>query len=182
MRVSFALTVLAAGVAAGAPLPPREDYQKKADEAPWSWSEERATPEGAAKQLPARYAAEVERQGTWGEATIRLLKDGNIVHHFAGHFRTVFAVRDDVLYYADFGPSSSGCAVVAYDLRKQKRLWRAPLKGLGGVDHSKYRNAVNLSLEKYAVCVRGQESAGNYIEFVDLKSGKTVGHKVYPRK
>jgi hypothetical protein len=181
MRLSLALVVLAAGVAAGAPLPPREDYQKKADEAPWSWSDERASPEGAAKQLPDSYAAEVERHDS-GDVTIRILKDGNIVHQFRGHYRTVFAVRDDVLYYAEFDPIVTGCALVAYDLRKQKRLWKTDLKGLGGIAHSKYRNAVNLSLEKYAVCVRGQESAGNYIEFVDLKSGKTVGHKVYPRK
>jgi hypothetical protein len=41
---------------------------------------------------------------------------------------------------------------------------------------------VNLDLEKQAVCVRGNESAGRYIEYVDLRTGKTVGHKVYPKK
>jgi hypothetical protein len=183
MRLSLAVAaLLAAGVAGGAPLPAREDYQKKADEAPWAWSDERATAEGAAKHLPAGYAVEVEKRDTWGEAVLRVVKDGNVVHFFDGHLRTVFAVRDDVLYYADYHPSSSGCAVVAYDLRKQKQLWNTHLTGLGGVDHSKYHNAVNLDLEKYAVCVRGKESYGNYIEFVDLKTGKTVGHKVYPRK
>ena len=180
MRPLLAVAALfAAGVAAAAPAPPREDYQKKADEAPWEWSDERATTEGAAKHLPAGYRAEVEPQGTWGDAALRLVKDGNVVHCFDGHLRTVFAVRDDVLYYADYHPSSSGCAVVAYDLRKRKQLWKTHLKGLGGVDHSKYHNAVNLDLEKYAVCVRGKESAGRYVEYVDLKTGKTVGHKKY---
>jgi hypothetical protein len=183
MRLLFlAATLFAAGVAAAAPAPAREDYEKKAKEAPWEWSDERATAAGAAKHLPAGYQADVEPRGTWGDAVIRIVKDGNIVHYFEGHLHTAFAVRDDVLYYADYHPSSSGCAVVAYDLRKHKQLWKTYLKGLGPVDHSKYRNAVNLGLEKYAVCVRGKESYGNYIEYVGLRTGKTVGHKVYPRK
>ncbi len=183
MRLLLAVSaLLAAGVAAGAPVPAREDYEKKAREAPWEWSDERATAAGAAKGLPAGYRAEVEPHGDWGAAVIRVVKDGTVVHYFEGHLRTVFAVRDDVLYYADYHPSSSGCAVVAYDLRQHKQLWNTHLKGLGGVDHSKYHNAVHLGLEKYAVCVRGKESYGNYIEFVDLRTGKTVGHKVYPRK
>ncbi|HZY91013.1 MAG TPA: hypothetical protein VFE78_39690 [Gemmataceae bacterium] len=183
MRPSLAVAALfAAGVVTAAPAPLREDYEKKAKEAPWLWSDEGATPEGAAKRLPAGYRAEVEKRDSWGGAVIHVVKDGNVVHYFDGHLRTVFAVRDDVLYYADYHPSSSGCAVMAYDLRRKKQLWKTHLKGLGGVDHSKYHNAVNLDLEKYAVCVRGKESFGNYIEYVDPRTGKTVGHKVYPRK
>jgi hypothetical protein len=182
MRPLPALVVLfAAGMASAAPLPLREDYEKKAKEAPWQWSEERATAESAARRLTGRYNADVE-QGDRYTAVVRIVKDGAVVHYFDGHPRTVFAVRDDILYYADFHPSSSGCSVVAFDLRQKKQLWKTHLKGLGGVDHSKYHNAVNLDLEKYAVCVRGKETAGNYIEYVDLRSGKTVGHKVYPRK
>jgi hypothetical protein len=60
-------------------------------------------------------------------------------------------------------------------------LWKTRLKGLGPIAHKDYRNDVNLGLEKYAVCVRGKEAFGNYIEFVDRKTGKTVGHKVYPK-
>ena len=174
--------LLAVAVLFAAPAPVREDYQKMADQAPWQWSDERATAEGAAKRLTGRYGADVEPHDTWGGAVLRVVKDGAVVHFFDGHQRTVFAVRDDILYYADFHPSSSGCAVVAFDLRKKTQLWKTHLKGLGGVDHSKYHNAVNLDLEKSAVCVRGKESFGNYIEFVDLRTGKTVGHKVYPRK
>ena len=118
----------------------------------------------------------------FGRVVIRILKDGGVVHFFEGHKGTVFAVGDGVLYYADFGPITSGCAVVAYDLKAKKQLWKAGLKGLGPIGHSRYSNAVNLGLDKQAVCVRGRESAGRYIEYVDLKTGKTVGHKVYPRK
>jgi hypothetical protein len=183
MRTFLSLAALLAVVPLwAAPLPMWENYQKKADEAPWAWSEECATAAGCAKRLRGAYRAEVERRDVFGRAALRIVRDGKVVHAFDGHLRTAFAVRNDVLYYAAFHPSISGCAVVAFDLRKNKRLWRTELEGLGAVDHSEYSNAVNLDLEKWAVCVHGQERAGNYIEFVDLRSGKTVGHKVYPRK
>ena len=175
----FLAAVLAAGPLWAAPAPPREDYQKKADAAPWEWSDARASAAGSAKRLKGDYKAEVEPRGMFGGAVIRIVKDGAVVHFFEGHAGTVFAVRDDVLYYADFGPISSGCEVVAFDLKAKKRLWKARLKGLGPIAHFRYRNDVNLDLERYAVRVRGKESQGRYIEYVDLKSGKTVGHKKY---
>jgi hypothetical protein len=184
MRTILSLAAfLAAGPVWAAPVPMREDYQKKADEAPWQWSDERATAAGSARRLKGDYRAEVEPRGTSGGAVIRIVKDGAAVHSFDGHQRTVFAVRDDVLYYAVFHPSSSGCAVVAFDLKAKKQLWKTHLRGLrDGRPHSVYRNAVLLDLDGQAVCVRGQEAFGNYIEYVDLRTGKTVGHKVYPRK
>ena len=183
MRTIISLAaLLAAGPVWAAPLPMTEDHQKKADEAPWEWSDQRATPESSAKRLSGAYTAEVGPRDTFGYGTIRIVKDGAAVHSFGGHKRTVFAVRDGVLYYADFGPISSGCAVVAYDLKAKKQLWKAPLKGLGPIGHSRYSNAVNLDLDKQAVCVRGKESAGRYIEYVGLRTGKTVGHKVYSKE
>jgi hypothetical protein len=183
MRAFLALAAfLTAGPLWAAPVPTGEDYQKKADEAPWVWSDERATAADSAKRLTGDYRAEVKPTDAFRHADIRVLKDGVVAHTLGGHTRTVFAVRDDVLYYADFRPITSGCAVVAYDLKAKKQLWKARLKGLGPIAHSRYSNAVNLDLEKQAVCVRGNESAGRYIEYVDLRTGKTVGHKVYPRK
>jgi hypothetical protein len=184
MRALLSLAaLLAAGSLWAAPVPMREDYQKKADEAPWQWSEARASAADSARRLTGDYKAEVEPRGTFGGVVIRIVKGGAVVHSFEGHTRTVFAVRDDVLYYAVFHPSSSGCAVVAFDLKAKKQLWKTHLKGLvEGRPHSAYRNAVLLDLDGQAVCVRGQEAFGNYIEFVDLRTGKTVGHKVYPRK
>jgi hypothetical protein len=70
---------------------------------------------------------------------------------------------------------------VAWDLKAKKQLWKTNLKGLGGIIHFQYHNAVNLDLDGQAVRVRGKESAGRYIEYVDRKTGKTVGHKVYPK-
>jgi hypothetical protein len=184
MRFCLPLTALALTCPLwAAPVPMREDYQKKADEAPWEWSDGRASAADSAKRLKGDYKAEVEPRGTSGGAVLRIVKDGAVVHFFEGHTRTVFAVRDDVLYYAVYHTSSSGCAVVAFDLRQKKQLWRTYLKGLvERRPHSAYRNAVLLDLDGQAVCVHGKEAFGNYIEFVDRKTGKTVGHRVYPRE
>jgi hypothetical protein len=180
MRTSVSLAaLLAVGPVWAAPAPAREDYQKKADQAPWAWSDARASAADSAKRLTGDYKAEIEPRGTFGDVLLRIVKDGAVVHFFEAHQRTAFAVRDDVLYYADFQPSCTGCAVVAHDLRRKKQLWKADLKGLGPISHRKYRNSVNLDLEKYAVRVYGQESQGRYVEYVDWKTGKTVGHKVY---
>jgi hypothetical protein len=36
-------------------------------------------------------------------------------------------------------------------------------------------------LSPRVILVRGNESAGKYIEYVDAKTGKTVGHKVFEK-
>ncbi len=170
---------LTAGALWAAPAPAHRDYQKKAEQAPWRWSDARASAADSARRVQGDYQAEVEPRGMFGPVVIRIVKDGKVVHFFEGHKGTVFAVRDGVLYYAEFGPVSSGCEVVAFDLKAQRQLWKARLRGLGGVSHTYYRNAVLLDLDERAVCVRGNECLGRYIEYVDLRTGKTVGHKVY---
>jgi hypothetical protein len=87
-----------------------------------------------------------------------------------------------MLYYADYSPGSSGCALVAVDLKTGKQMWKSGLQGLGPIAHTRYRNSVTLEPTDDALLVHGQESAGNYVEYVDKKSGKTVGHKVFKDK
>jgi hypothetical protein len=86
------------------------------------------------------------------------------------------------VYYADFTPYSSGCTVIAYDMKAKKQLWKTDLKGLGPISHTKYRNAVILEVKDDVIRVLGQESAGKYLEYVDLKSGKTVANRVFQDK
>ena len=102
--------------------------------------------------------------------------------YLTGHPGTVFAERKNVVYYADFTPYSSGCVVVAVDLKTKKKLWKTDLKGLGPINHTKYRNAVILEVKDDVIRVQGQESAGRYLEYVDMKSGKTLGHRVFDQK
>jgi hypothetical protein len=91
-------------------------------------------------------------------------------------------VRGKVLYYADYNPYTTSCAVVAYDLENRKQLWNTSLQGLGPIEHTVYHNAVQIGFDGGALCVYGQESAGKYVEYVDLKEGKTVGHKIFTDK
>jgi hypothetical protein len=156
------------------------DYQREADAAAWEWAPERATLNHSLSRAACDYRIEVVRpKGSWGELTIRFVEGGKPILTVAGHGHTTFGFRGDVVYYADYHPSSSGCAVVAYDLKARKELWKARLQGLGPIEHTKYRNAVALEVLPGAVRVQGLESAGKYLEYVDLKTGKTIGHRVF---
>ncbi|MEM7262929.1 MAG: hypothetical protein AAF488_13130 [Planctomycetota bacterium] len=83
------------------------------------------------------------------------------------------------LIFADYNTISNGCGLDAYDLRTGKKRWRVQLKGVGLVDHSKYRNRVRIRQDhsRY-VTVFGDEMAGRYTEIVELQSGETVAHRM----
>ena len=158
-----------------------QDYQKIADSTPWTWTAERASVSDSFLRFPSTYQVElIRKKNKYGEITIRLLDDGKELVSWEGHYRSVFSLQGDVLVYAAFHPSSTGCAVVAYELKNKKQLWKTDLKGLGPIDHFRYSNSVNLEIiNNDAVRVFGNESAGQYLEIVNLKTGKMVGHRVY---
>jgi len=169
----------------GAPAPPEIDFQKVADKEDWKWDKEQASVFYSQKQYKGGYEVELQNPGLEGaiaNTTIRFKDGDNEAFSIIGHDGTVFAERKNVLYYADFSPWSSGCSVVAYDLKSKKQLWKTTLKGLGPIDHTKYHNAVVLELKDDALHILGNESAGKYVEYVELKKGKTVGHKVFSDK
>ena len=160
-----------------------QDYQKIADATAWSWSAERASVGDSFLKFPNTYQVElVRKKNKYGEITIRLTEEGKELVAWEGHYRSVFSLSGDVLVYADFLSSRTGCSVVAYDLKNKKQLWKTDLKGLGPIAHFGYSNSVNLEIiNNDAVRVFGNESAGQYLEIVDLKSGKTVGHQKYKK-
>jgi hypothetical protein len=85
---------------------------------------------------------------------------------------------EDRLFAAEYSPSSDGCAVVAYDLDTRKELWRTQLRGLGPMLHSKYRNAVNLSVVEGVVVACAEESGGRYVECLSPRTGRVLYHRV----
>jgi hypothetical protein len=189
---TFSLSGIVLGLACvavtAAPAPPEKDYQKIADKEEWKWDKEQASVFYSQKHYDGKYEIELQKPPRWDFAAVnihmvvRFKDDDKDVYCWSGHDGTVFAVRQEVVYYADYAPYSSGCAVVAYDLQAKKTLWRTNLKGLGPIDHSKYGNAVILDIKEDAVHILGNEPAGRYVEYLDLKTGKTVGHKVFNQK
>jgi hypothetical protein len=168
--------------AVAAPAPEAKDYQKIADQEAWEWSKEKASAEYCKKTYKGDYEVELLPSGgdsIGGSLNIRFYFNDKEVHSILGHAGTVFGERMKVVYYTDFTPYSSGCTVIAYDLKAKKQLWKTDLKGLGPISHTKYHNAVILEVKDDVVRILGQESAGKYLEYVDLKSGKTVANRVF---
>jgi outer membrane protein assembly factor BamB len=94
---------------------------------------------------------------------------------------TLLWIVGNVLYYPQFHPSSNGAALVAVDLTTGKELWKTQLQGIGPVRHFAYRNLINMEISKETVMIFGNESFGRYVEIVQLSTGKTVGHKEFPK-
>jgi hypothetical protein len=160
-----------------APVPERA-YQKRADRARWEFSDQQASLLSCLRAYRGPYQIEEVQTGDF-TSQLRFRRGGKTVHSITCHAGTVFVLREDILYHAVFSPYSTGCAIVAHDLARNKTLWKANLKGMGPIEHSKYHNAINLAIDGRALRIYGKESAGRYIEYVDMRKGQTVGHKVF---
>jgi hypothetical protein len=157
------------------------DYQRKADKQGWKWAPEEANLLYSIVQHLPDYEVQILCQkGSHGELVIRIKdSEGFNVLTLKGHSGTVFTRIEDVIYVAKFSPDSTGCTLVAFDLGKRKELWNSRLRGLGPLPHSLYENAVVIKNDGTTIYVRGKETGGRYIEYVDARTGKMVGHKVF---
>jgi hypothetical protein len=177
--------VVAPSVAAGQDLP--VDYQQVANRTSWQWYDLKARLSYCIRRHLQHYQVEIVSpkdaffQGD-NPLTIRLKEEGKEVCAFRADWETVFTRWGDRLYLADYHFAASGCTVIAIDLKNGKELWRSRLRGLGFIVHSIYENSVNIQTDGKAVIVWGNESAGRYVEFLDVVTGKTVGHKVFGRE
>lgn len=177
-----ALVLLSFATFLGAAPGPKDktaEYQKKADEAVWDWADERASLDYSVEKCKLK--ADI-RTNDVGRIAVGFTLDGVTAVDFAAHKNTTFVVQGTTLYYADYHRMSTGCVLMAIDLKTGKQLWKANLKGLGPINHTKYFNLVALEADDGAIKIMSKESAGRYVEFVDLQTGKTLGHKVFPRE
>lgn len=162
----------------------REEERKLPDQAAaekkeWRWAEEQASALASARRLGDDYGMQIATTpGKPWSSTITVTRGGRAVYSWEGHPHSVFVRAGDVLYYADFNPRMTGCAIVAFDLKDEKLLWRTHLWGYPVVGHSKYSNRINLEVGSKNLTVYGNEAYGSYIELVDRETGKTVGHRV----
>ena len=159
------------------------DYQKVADGARWGFSDAADNPLFCMRRAGTDYDVWIIRQAKDRHAlTIKIIKDDRAVYQWKGHKHSVFRIQGDRLYYAEFHYSSTGGNVVAVDLSKGNELWRSPLKALGGIEHSAYLNRMTIDANDEVVSIYGNESMGQYLEFKDVRTGKTVGHKQFPKE
>ncbi|HEX3147963.1 MAG TPA: hypothetical protein VHR66_07750 [Gemmataceae bacterium] len=173
------LMVAAVAVAAPSPKDKSAEYQKKANEAVWDWADERATLDFSVQRCALKTDI---RANDVGRITVAVTNAADKTITFDAQKNTSFVVHGTTLFYADYHRMSSGCTLVALDFGTGKQLWKANLKGLGPIEHTKYFNLVTLEVDDVAIKVLSKESAGRYVEFVDRESGKTLGHKVFPRE
>jgi hypothetical protein len=168
------------------PAPPEAKYQLRADRAKWNWDPKEASLLYCVRRDLRDFRVEIicpkdaEDKHRPEPMTVRLTDAGKEVYSFKAEEWTVFTRQGDVLYFAKFSPIAQGCSVVAYDFKAKKTLWKTGLKGAGAVVHSYYRNEVAIeAADDNAILVTGNETLGRYIEYVDMKSGETLGHKVF---
>ena len=156
---------------------PPPDYQKMADDANWPNFEKLESFQDCFRRELPDYQVQITRLKHREFVRIRILDDnGNEVHAWNANPSPPFIERDGILYYALYASGSSGCKIVAYDLKQQKLLWESQLKAIPLKGYSRYQNEVRFGpvLHNEALVVVGRESFGRYIEIIDLKTSETV--------
>jgi hypothetical protein len=166
------------------PVPPKVgvDYQKWAKETDWSWDVTLAGPAEGIRQADKYTIVTISKPNDRSNLTFKVALGDKEVYSWEGHTGTVFRILRDRLYYARFWPISSGGSIVAIDLTSGKTLWESELQAIGFVNHSTYSNEMISEANTNVVSVRGNESLGRYIEVKDVGTGKTVGHRIFPRQ
>lgn len=92
---------------------------------------------------------------------------------------TPFFIYKDILFYPRYCRISSGCEVRAFDLKSRSERWSTSLKGIGPVDHSQYSNEVRIKQKDHTLVVYGKEAAGNYVEILNLSTGKQIVNRSF---
>jgi hypothetical protein len=174
----FCLTLLLTGCTSDKPT---VDYQKMADEAGWMPPKEDFL--YCLMHEARAYQLDVVRKKEGHGLMIRVSDADGERYSFTGDVGAVFFERDGVLYHTVYRSGSSGCTIVAFDLKKKQQLWKTDLRGIGAVEHSKYSNVVRMDPHFAGMLVvYGHEAFGRYVEIIDRETGKTVGHKVFKKE
>jgi hypothetical protein len=184
------VSLLGTAALVAAPLHPgdaakRDRYQKMADGL--AWKDSYPVGHSLAADLVPDFQLHLVVKHTAGGSQTRVViesRDGKQeLYAWDEHGQSAFVVCNGIIYRAEYSGISSGCAIIAFDLKAGKELWKATLKGLGPIDHSKYHNRVRMEkVDNTVFAVYGEESAGKYVELVEYATGRTLGHKVFPKE
>jgi hypothetical protein len=75
--------------------------------------------------------------------------------------------------YAYCSIANTGVGLALLDA-KGKEVWRTTCNALSDVDHSKYRHKVTVEAKGNRLKVTSRASAGTFIEWLDLETGKHI--------
>jgi hypothetical protein len=161
------------------------DYQKLADEMPWKWDGQQASLIYSITQHLTGFNVEILCPKWDGPSKPRLkvrIKDdaGKEIHSFEAHAGTVFTAHGGTIYMAEYHVRSTGCSVTAYNLKEGKQLWKTRLESRYRRPYSAFHNAVTIEDNGEAILVRGNEGLFRYVEYLDMKTGKTLAKREYP--
>lgn len=82
-------------------------------------------------------------------------------------------LTDSILVVAIYDNIATGCIVNAYNTSTGILLWKGDVKQLL-VGHSEYYNLVYLTRFKNMIILEGNEAGGDYLQVLDLKTGKSL--------
>lgn len=89
--------------------------------------------------------------------------------------------QDDTLFALTYEPSEPGAILTAIEASTGEVRWVTRAHGLGGVYRGEVENDVALYAHGDHLVVHGQESRGEYVEALDMRTGETVMSKRYGR-
>lgn len=108
---------------------------------------------------------------------------------FVGDWGAAFASDGKTFYLAKFHSSTTGCALIAYELATGKELWKTEMSHEQPFGHSAYANSVCVHMCREheidgettgsTVIVTGMESYCDYVEILDSQTGEMLALKNY---
>ena len=152
----------------------------------WHFSPDYASILYYLENKPKGFEVQISRLEEWERGGlklhVRILKEGKTIHKWDSHTGGAFVFVGSSVVYSDHHPNAPGCRLIAWDLKESKQLWATSLKAVPYLASSQYVNQINMTIEEGQITVFGNESYGQYIETVDLKSGKTTSHLLGTRE
>ncbi len=98
----------------------------------------------------------------------------------AGTFDTVALLEHaGALWVVRYSPIASGATLLVLDASTGRSRRERALLAIGPVDHSKYRNELQLRVEHGHVIVTGRESEGRYVEALDPADASSSASLVF---
>ena len=163
----------------------RTKYAPEDPNAEWCWHESQANIAAYFIQSPARYEIRMIRKERKGYGFKVQIFDGEkLTYEWESNSKEAFLFAGTTLIYTEHHTTIPGCTLIAIDLKKRKQIWTNSLTGLSKIGNrvwSGYHNQVALKLREEIVVVYGNELHGQYVETVDIETGKTVTNTIGKR-